>query len=112
MSTPRYEKVGLIDAGALRDEEMRLAWWVMCLEEVLAWHMGVVLDAFQVKRGNDEWILRVQGRRRTGKGRTKGVVSWAHAHDPFATFALFAALVRRNEVHWRVDKYPVVDEPL
>jgi len=112
METAKYEKVGLIGPGALHNQEMRLAWWVMCLEEVLAWHMGVVLDAYTVKKGDDEWTLRVQGRRRMPGRKTTACVTWASAHSPFACFELFAALVRRNEVQWREDKYPVVDEPV
>jgi len=112
MKQVRYQKVGTIETGFLPDQELRLAWWVMCLEEVLAWHQGIVLDSYTVKRTKEGFQLRVQGRRKVAKGKTQGVVSWGNAHSPFACFELLAALVRRNEVEWRVDKYPVFDEPL
>ena len=112
MNENSYQKIGYISVTSLLDAEVRLAWWAMCLEEVLAWHMGVVLDAYTVKRGTEGWTLRIQGRRRLGNKPTQGVVAWANAHDAFACFQLFAALVRRNEVDWKVDKYPIFDEPL
>src|SRR3972149_12179792 len=66
MNENSYEKIGYISVTSLLDAEVRLAWWAMCLEEVLAWHMGVVLDAYTVKRGTEGWTLRIQGRRRLG----------------------------------------------
>lgn len=107
----KYQKVGVIDAGFLQHEEFRLAWWVMCLEEVLAWHCGIVLDAYQIKRVEGGFLLRVQGRRAMSKKSKTGVVAWAQAHSAFACFKLFAAQVRSNAIEWKHDKYPVFDKP-
>lgn len=112
MKEATWSQISVVEDRGLQLNEFRLAWWAMCLQEVLAWHTGVVLDAYAVKRKDDEWILRVQGRRRAPGDKTTGVVTWTSAHSPFAAFELFAALVRRNEVQWREDKYPIVDEPL
>lgn len=110
MTEVRYQKVGAIDAGFLRDSEFRLAWWVLCLEEVLAWHQGIVLDSYTLKRDDVGWTLRVQGRRRTKGGQASCVVAWMHAASAFDTFRYFADVVRRNEVSWKTDKYPVFDK--
>lgn len=92
------------------DAQLNLALWLLSIEQSLAWHMGVCLDALALKHKDGQWTLRIQGRR---QGRGKGssyVVTWTHAPTLYHSLWLFAQNVKHNEVQWRTDKYPVFDK--
>lgn len=91
-------------------EQFKLAVWLTGIEESLAWHAGVCLDCLDLRRDEQGWKLRVQGRRSLGKKKAQNVVAWVHTETLYDCLWLFASQVKHAEVKWRTDKYPVFDQ--
>lgn len=89
------------------EQQLRLATWMLSIEQSLAWHAGVCLDCLDLRRDGTGWKLRIQGRRQQGKEWTENVVAWIHCETLYDCLWLFARQVRLATVKWKADRYPV-----
>lgn len=94
------------DRNTARDEQ--IVQWLLALQEVFAWHLGVVVDGMAFKRHGDIWRLHIQGRRAHGGKHRGNVVTWFYGADPWECLWVAARDVKANQVQWHQDKYPVV----
>lgn len=93
-------------------QQARLALWLTGLDQSLAYHEGVCLDSITLKRDSAGWQLRIQGRRYAKGGGTDHVVVWQEGASFYDCLDLFAQAIKRKEVRWREDKYPIFDRLL
>lgn len=100
--------VGQADLSTL--EQYQLALWLTGLDESLAWYEGIVLDCFDLRRREDSFSLRIQGRRFAHGKAGEAVVAWADGATFYDALFKFSRDVARGEVRWRGDKYPVFDK--
>lgn len=96
-----------VDPNERDASTFQIARWFLALQEVFAWHLGTVVDAMSFRRTEEGWSMRVQGRQQRGNKPTRMVVTWFHGSSPVGCLWVAARLVRRNEVSFSDDKYPV-----
>ena len=94
------------DRGLAKD--VQIVQWFFALEEVFAWHMGVVVDGVSFKRSDSVWRMTVQGRRALGGSKRRNLVTWFWGDDVWECMWVAARAVKANQVTWHSDKYPVI----
>lgn len=77
-----------------------LGFWVLSLEEVLAWYDGCSYKGHTIKRTDTGWFLVVRALRDGHK-----VVCFYSADSVSNCFAMLATDVNHNKIPWRNDKY-------
>lgn len=110
MKRAEYQKAWVGQSDISTWQEVRLAWWLLALEESLAFQQGIVLDCVDLRRSDYGWKLRVQGRRHRVPGDRMQVVAWEEATTFVGCLESFAASIKHGSVKWRKDKFPVFDE--
>lgn len=96
----------VIEAPAWLSKEVRILSWVVSAEQSLAWHYGLLLTGFTLKRRETEWLLVTHVLADHESGQGKPLVAFTYGPTMYGTLENFALDLKHDDVAWKDDKYP------
>ncbi len=105
MSKIEYSVFGAIEQRDVHVDEFRLAFWFLCLTEVMAWHENRLLRGVSITKKENHWQMVTRVTALSPRGEREHQVAITKGHDIADCIKGLATLIKSKEVPWLKDKY-------